>query len=190
MKIDVTHIIDYFSYNSTVVLSYFFICLFILIINKISKDRVNHFLVFRKGNILNPMNYIRLVASGLCHQDWSHFRNNFVMILLMGPMLEEKYGSIPLLQMIVATSIISGLFHLIFYKGGAIGASDNVYMMVALCSVTNITSGKIPITLFLIFFFYIADEIIKQFSNKKDHISHDSHIVGAICGFVYGYFLL
>lgn len=189
MKVDLMSFIDYFSYNSVVVLSYFFICLLVLILNTITRDRVNRFLVFRRSSLLNPMTYIRLVASGLCHKDWAHFRNNFITILLIGPLLEEKYGSINLLYMLLITTFVSSLVHLFIYDGGAIGASDNVYMLIVLCSIVNISDGKIPITLILIVLFYIVDEIIKQFSNKKDNISHDSHLVGAICGFIYGYFI-
>ena len=79
MKVDFLSYLDYFSYNSIVILSYFFICLIILIINYFSKDKLNSFLVFRRGSIFNPMNYIRLVASGFCHKDFEHFRNNFVI---------------------------------------------------------------------------------------------------------------
>ncbi len=181
--------INNFSYNSVVVLSYFLISLIVLILNTIFKGKVNKFLAIRKGSLLNPMTYIRLVTTGLCHSNWSHFRNNFIMILLIGPILEEKYGSIPILKMLIITTIISSLVHLFIYESSAIGASDNVYMLIVLCSVVNITEGKIPITLILIFLFYVADEIIKQFSNRKDNISHDSHIVGAICGFIFGYFI-
>lgn len=186
---DVLKYLNYFSYNSVVILSYFFICLFVLILNTISRDKVNRFLVSRRGSLLNPMTYIRLLSSGLCHKDWTHFRNNFITILLIGPMLEEKYGSINLLYMLIITTVVSSLVHLFLYDGGAIGASDNVYMLIVLCSIVNITNGKIPITLVLIFLFYVADEIIKQISGKNDNISHDSHIVGAICGFIFGYFI-
>ncbi len=186
---EVIKFFNYFSYNSVVILSYFLICLLVLLLNHFTKGKVNQFFVMRKGSILNPMNYIRLLTSGLCHKDWNHFRNNFITILLIGPMLEEKYGSIPLLQMLALTTIISSAVHLVFYKNGAVGASDNVFMLIVLCSIVNITDGKIPITLVLIFFFYVADEIIKQFSKKEDHVAHDSHIVGAILGFVYGYFI-
>ncbi len=189
MNIDLMHYIDYFSYNSVVILSYFFVCLLVLILNTITRDRINNFLVFRRGSLLNPMTYIRLVASGLCHKDWSHFRNNFITILLIGPLLEEKYGSVNLIYMLLITTFISSLVHLFIYDSGAIGASDNVYMLIVLCSIVNITDGKIPITLVLIVLFYIVDEVIKQFSNKKDNISHDSHLVGAVCGFIYGYFI-
>ncbi len=190
MKIDnIMDIANYFSYNSVVIISYFLICLLVLIIDTISKGKLNNFLTTRRGSLLNPMTYIRLVTSGLCHKDWTHFRNNFVMILLVGPLLEEKYGSIPMLEMIIITTIASSLVHLFIYENGAIGASDNVYMMVVLCSIVNISQGKIPVTLILIFLFYVADEIIKQIFKRNDNIAHDSHIVGAICGFIFGYFI-
>ncbi len=186
---EVMNILNCFSYNSVVILSYFFLCFFFLLLNHFTKGKANQFFVMRKGSIINPMNYIRLLTSGLCHKDWNHFRNNFITILLIGPMLEEKYGSIPLLQMLVLTTLISSAVHLVIYKHGAVGASDNVFMLIVLCSIVNITDGKIPITLVFIFFFYVADEIIKQFSKKNDHVAHDSHIVGALLGFLYGYFL-
>lgn len=189
MNIDFMEYINYFSYNSVVILSYFFICLLVLILNIITRDKINRFLVFRRGSLLNPMTYVRLIASGLCHKDWSHFRNNFITILLIGPLLEEKYGSINLLYMLLITTFVSSLVHLFIYDSGAIGASDNVYMLIVLCSIVNIKDGKIPITLILILLFYVVDEVIKQFSNKNDSISHDSHLIGALCGFIFGYFI-
>lgn len=110
------------------------------------------------------------------------------MILLIGPILEEKYGSMNLLYMLIITSVITGITHIIFYKTGTIGASDNVFMLVVLCSIVNLTTGKIPMTLVLILFFYVADEVFNLFK-RKDSISHDSHIVGAICGFIFGYII-
>lgn len=186
---ELTNIVNYFSYNSLVIISYFLICLIILILNIIFRGKVNKMLAVRRGNIFNPLNYIRLITTGLCHQDWNHFRNNFILILLVGPMLEEKYGSINLLVMILITTLISSLLHIIMHKSSAIGASDNVYMMIVLCSIVNITNGKIPITLILILLFYVADEIIKLLFKRRDNIAHDSHIIGAICGFIFGYFI-
>lgn len=189
MNIDFSSYLNYFSYNSVVILSYFFICLIILIVNYLLKDKLNNFLVFRRGNIFNPMNYIRIITSGFCHKDWEHFKNNFVIILLIGPLLEEKYGSINILYMILITSFVSSVFHLIFYNSVAIGASDNAYMFIVLCSIVNIGDGKIPITLLLIILFYVLDEFIMFVFHKKDNVSHDSHIIGAFLGFVFGYFI-
>ena len=185
----IINVASYFSYNSVIILSYFLICLCALLINFICKGRFNNYFSLKKGSFLNPMTYIRLVTTGICHNDWSHFRNNFVMILLIGPMLEEKYGSITLLKMLLLTTIFSSVIHLLFYKSSAIGASDNVYMLVVLCSIVNISNGKIPITLVLILLFYVADEIIKWLF-KKDNVAHDSHVIGAICGLIFGFLRL
>ena len=40
-----------------------------------------------------PMTYVRLFTHVLGHVDWEHFIGNMMYILLLGPMLEEKYGS-------------------------------------------------------------------------------------------------
>lgn len=190
MKVDkITDFTNYFSYNSVVILSFFFICLIVLILNYLLKNKVNEFFACRRGSIINPMTYIRMITCEFCHDGWSHFRNNFITILLIGPMLEEKYGSIHLLEMILITTLVTSIIHIIISKKASVGASDSVFMMITLASIVNISSGKIPITLILIFLFYVVDEIIKSLSHKKDNISHDAHIVGAILGIVFGYFI-
>ena len=190
MKVDkLSDFTDYFSYNSVVILSFFFICLIVLILNHLLQNKVNETFACRRGSLFNPMTYIRMITCEFCHEDWQHFHNNFITILLIGPMLEEKYGSINLLKMILITTVVSSIIHMIISKKGAIGASDSVFMMITLASIVNISNGKIPITLILIFFFYVADEIIKGLAHKKDNISHDSHIVGAILGIIFGYFI-
>jgi len=179
----------YFSFNATVTLTFFFICLFLLIIDKIFKGKVQEFLSVRRGNIFNPMTYIRFITCSFVHSNWTHFSSNFIYILLLGPMLEVKYGMINLIYMMLITTITSSLVHIIVSKKAAIGASDITFMMIILSSIVNIQSGKIPITLVLIILFYVVGEIIDTIS-KKDKISHLSHVVGAICGVVFGYYFL
>lgn len=124
----------------------------------------------------------------LGHADWNHFRNNFIYILLVGPMIEEKYGSLILLKMILFTAFITALINIIFSKKDILGASGIAFMLILLSSLVNIQSGKIPLTLILIFFFYVVSEVIDGIF-KKDNISHLSHLIGAVCGFIYGYYL-
>lgn len=178
-----------FSYHSMVTISYFLICFIVFVLNVLFKDKVTRFLKIRRGSIFNPMNYIRLVTSGFCHADFQHFRNNFIFILLLGPILEEKYGSLLFLEMILITTVASSIFHLLFYDSSAIGSSDLVYMMVVLCGIVCSFDGKIPITFVLLFLFFVFEEIVKMFFHKKnDQVGHDGHVIGAICGIVFGYF--
>ena len=59
-------------------------------------------------------------------------------------------------------------------------------MFIVMSSFVNIQTGKIPITLILIFIFYIVNEIIDGMF-KDDNVSHFGHIIGAICGAIFGF---
>ena len=61
-------------------------------------------------------------------------------------------------------------------------------MLIILSSFVNIEAGKVPVTLILICLFYVVKEIIQGLF-KKDDISHFGHLLGAICGFIFGYYI-
>lgn len=180
---------QYFSFQSYVIIGYFFLCFIIFIFNKISKDKVTSLLKIRRGHLLNPMNYIRLFTSGLCHSDFQHFRNNFIFILLLGPIIENKVGSLVMLEMILITTLVSSLFHLIFYDSSAIGASDVVYMMVVYLGLTSTFDNRIPLTFVFLFLFFVLGEIVLMFFHKRgDKTGHDGHVMGAVMGIIFTYF--
>lgn len=180
--------LEFFDYNSIVILSFFFISLIALLLNKITKGKSNKFLfISRRGSLFNPMTYIRMFTHILGHKNWEHFRNNFLYILLIGPMIEEKYGSINLLIMIIITAGITSIINMFITKNGILGASGISFMLILLSSLVNLQNGKIPLTLILIFIFYIASEIMDGMF-KKDNVSHLSHLLGAVCGFIYGFY--
>ena len=171
--------LNYFQYNSKVILTYFFLSLLALI----------YLFSSYRSSLFDPLTYFRLVFHSLGHKDWNHFTSNFLYILLIGPMIEEKYGSITLLKMIVLTSLITGIINSIIGKNSILGASGIVFMLIILSSLVNLQASKIPLTLILIFIFYIVDEI-RAGLFKKDNISHLSHIIGALCGGIYGFYFL
>ena len=176
------------QYNAVVILSYFFICLVILILDKLVQLILvnNLFSTGRNDSLLNPLTYFKLISHSLGHSSWDHLYNNFLKILLIGPLIEEKYGSLNLLIMIILTSLIIGIINRIFSKNRILGASGIAYMLIVLCSFVNIESGKIPITVVLIILFFVVDEIINLLKRKKDGISHLGHVTGAICGILLG----
>lgn len=181
-------IITKFDYNAPVILTYFFICLIILMIDKLCKEKFSatFFTTYKNDSLLNPLTYFKLISHSLGHADWDHLYSNFIKILLIGPLIEEKYGSINLLIAMILTSLIIGIVNKILGKGGILGASGVAYMLILLSSFVNMENGKIPITLTLIILFFVVDEVIKLFRRKKDGVSHLGHITGAICGVVFG----
>lgn len=183
-----SEVINKFDYNSKVILSFFFICLIIIVVDKITKGRLvnNLFSTGRNDALLNPLTYFKLISHSLGHSNWEHLYNNFLKILLIGPLIEEKYGSLNLLIMMILTSLVIGIINRIFTKNRILGASGIAYMLIVLCSFVNIESGKIPITVVLIILFFVVDEIINLLKKKKDGISHLGHVTGAICGILLG----
>lgn len=178
------------QYNSILILSYFFISLIALIINKLTAGASNKLLFSSyRSSLFNPLTYIRFFTHAIGHENWHHFSNNFLYILLIGPMIEEKYGTLNLLIMFLITAGVTGVINSIISKNIILGASGNVFMLIILSSFVNIQSGKIPLTLILIFVFYIINEIVDGIF-KTDRVSHLGHLLGAISGCVFGFLLL
>ena len=72
------------------------------------------------------MAYFRLVSHVIGHGSWEHLLGNFAIILLIGPILEEKYGSGQLLWMIFFTALVTGLVNTFFFPhspSGSLGHS-------------------------------------------------------------------
>ena len=60
-------------------------------------------------------------------------------------------------------------------------------MLILLSSFVNTREGKIPLTLILIIFLFVGREII-GIVFAKDNISQLTHIVGGLCGGIFGFY--
>ncbi len=177
-----------FDYNSKVILTYLFICLGVWLLNIITRGKTNKvFFENYRSNPLNPLTYIRMFTHCIGHKDLDHLISNFLYILLVGPMIEEKYGSINLIIMFAITSLVIALYNIIFTNNVVLGASGNVYMLIVLSSFTNISEGKIPLTLILILIFYVIGEVRRSILENKSKVYHDGHLIGALCGLIFGF---
>lgn len=136
-------------------------------------------------NFSSPAEYLLLLSFVLGHAGWAHLIGNFSFILLLGPILEEKYGSLSLLFMILVTAFVTGLINVLFLNTGLLGASGIAFMMILLISFTNIRSGEIPITFILIILIYVVQQVISAF--KPDNISEMAHLIGGVFGSLFGF---
>ncbi len=179
-----------FQYNSPVTLT-FALLSFLALLLGIATNGLTTGLLFSvyKSSFINPLTFVRLLGHVLGHADWSHFAANMVLFLVLGPMLEEKYGSKQLVEMIIITAVVSGLFYMIFFPNNAmLGASGIVFMMIVLSSAAGMKDGRIPITLLLVVVIYLGGELLESFG-KGDGIAHAAHIVGGLCGTGFGFLL-
>lgn len=133
----------------------------------------------------DPMQYLRMFTYIFGHKDITHYVNNFTTLILLGPILEEKYGSKQLACVIFITALVGGLVNILFTDSGVLGASGIVFLFIVLCSCTSVSSGKIPLTLVLVVVIYIGQEVLTGLT-VNDNISHLGHIVGGVCGIIFG----
>lgn len=176
------------KYNSPVVLTFALLCAATLAINYLTKGAGNQMLfVVRRGALTDPLTYVRLFTHVLGHSSLEHYAGNMMLFLLLGPMLEEKYGSRDLILVIVCTAFVTGLLHVILSPNtGLLGASGVVFAFIILASMTSFQAGEIPLTLILVVVMYIGREVVNGLS-VRDNISQMAHIVGGISGGVCGY---
>ncbi len=134
----------------------------------------------------NGGDWVRLFTHVIGHSGWNHLLGNFAFILLLGPILEEKHGSFPILLMITVTALVTGLINVLFSNYALLGASGVVFMMILLVSFTNFKNGEIPLTFLLIIALYVVREIIASFD--RDGIAQFAHVAGGTCGSLFGFF--
>lgn len=176
------------TYNSPVILTFMLVSLATLIVSYITGGKSNLLLfsVYR-SSLLNPLFYIRLFTHILGHSGIEHFVGNFMIILMIGPVLEEKYGSSRLIVMIVFTAFVTGLINVIFFPSTALlGASGIAFMLILLSGFANSKSGELPLTLIFVALLYLGQEIISGIT-AQDDISQITHIIGGFCGFGFGW---
>ena len=109
------------------------------------------------------------------------------MILLLGPMLEEKHRGKKILFVIAVTALATAVINAFFFPHVALcGASGVVFAFILLTSFTDFRSGEIPLTFILVALIYVGQEVVNAiFIN--DNVSQMAHIIGGGLGAVAGY---
>lgn len=170
------------TYNSPVVLTFTLAAVVVYILPNAVRD--SWFVA--RPHLDDIHGYVGLVTYILGHGNWQHLLSNFMLILLIGPILEERHGSIALLVMILITAIVGGLANLVLSSTGLLGASGVVFMMILLASMANVRAGEIPLTLIIIAVVFMGGELVAEF-RANDGISHTAHLVGGATGAAFGF---
>ena len=171
------------TYNAPVVLTFTLAAVVVFCLTRLITPMQSW---FQAGPYLDGIkSYVGLFSHILGHASWEHLLGNFMLILLIGPILEERHGSVPLLIMILRTALITGLANLAFSSGFLLGASGIVFMMILLASTANIRAGEIPLTFIAIALIYLGGEIVRAF--EDDQVSQMAHLLGGVTGAVFGF---
>ena len=171
--------------NAPITLMFVTICLMTIVLDNITNGASTETFFSTYGSSwYHPMTYVRLICHVFGHENLSHLISNSLYLLLLGPVLEEKYHE-KLITVIIVTAITTGIFHNVVEPDTMLlGSSGIVFAFILLASITGKENG-IPITLLLVAVLWLGQEIVTGIGSA-DNISQLTHIIGGISGTVLG----
>lgn len=175
-------------FNAPVILGFALLSALALLLGSLTHDATTYryFSVYR-APLTDILTYVRFFGHVLGHSGYEHYMGNMLLLLLVGPGIEEKYGHRTTALCIAATALVTGLVQFVFFPDTALlGASGVVFMMIVLSSFTEMGKEGIPFTLILVVIFYLGGELMDGLT-AADSISQLTHIVGGLCGLVFGF---
>ena len=178
------------TFNAPAVLWFVILCFGAMILNVLTGGLTNRLLFSTyRASLLNPLTWLRLFTHVLGHVSWQHFIGNMTYILLLGPMLEEKYGWRRLIGVMAVTAGITGVVHTVLFPGAALcGASGIVFAFILMTSFTGFREGELPVTVILTAAVFIGQQVYEGIF-VRDNVSNLTHILGGAVGGVTGYML-
>lgn len=185
------------TYNAPVILTFCFICTILFALDTYALKNIelikNYFTVPGSAKCPIPFNfksaidYIKLFTHVLGHSSWDHLLGNISFILLLGPLLEERYGSAMIALMITVTALVTGVLNACLIPSPLLGASGIAFMLILLSSFTTLSKNEIPLSFILVFILFLCSEI---FIKKNDtNISLLAHVAGGLCGSMFGFLI-
>lgn len=174
------------SFNAPVTLALTVAAIGAMVLSMLTEGKSTEafFSTYPEGGV-SALSLLRMLTHILGHAGWDHLLANFTLILILGPLLEEKYGSLALAAMIVITAFVTSLFNNLLFSTGLLGASGIVFMMILLSSFSNIKSGQIPVTFIIVVILFLGREVVAAF--HQDNISQFAHLAGGISGSIFGF---
>lgn len=175
-------------FNAPVVLTFALLALIVLLLDGATGgvSTFRYFSVYR-SSFSDPLTYVRMLGHVLGHTGYSHYMGNMLLLLLVGPTVESRYGSRATFFFILLTALVTGAVHFAFFPGSTLlGASGVVFMLIVLSSFTDTKRGGIPITMILVVALFLGREIIDCLV-VEDNVSQLTHIIGGACGLVFGF---
>ena len=172
-------------YNAPVTLTFALLCCAVMVADKLTNGATTQtFFTAYPGLKGPPLHYIQFFTYIFGHGSIAHLTGNLSLLLLIGPINEEKFGSGRIFEMILVTALLTAVLNAVFFNTGLLGASGIVFMLILLSSCANIRAGEIPLTLILVALLYLGNEIYSSLGS--DNISQFAHLTGGVVGALYG----
>ena len=129
--------------------------------------------------------YVSVLAYIFGHASFEHLLGNMALLLILGPIIELRYGTQRFVWMTIITAIVTGILHTLLWDNQLLGFSGVVFMYIVLSTLLNIRNREIPVTFILVVVLYFGMEIMA--SMKEEEVSHFAHLFGGAMGAFWGF---
>ncbi|MEE1182006.1 MAG: rhomboid family intramembrane serine protease [Treponema sp.] len=147
-------------------------------------------------NFKSAADFTGLIFYVFGNASWEMLFANLIVILLLGQILEERYGSLMLGLMMFISVLISGVLTVCVSTVPLSGAGCVIFMMAVLVSLTELTKKRIPLSCLLVFVLFLAFEIYRNTKGAAGSNAMQKvcgvliEMVGGICGSIFGFLVL
>ena len=177
-------------FNAPVTLVFVALCLIVRVIDSrtdLLASRTCCSLYFT--SFRDPLLYLSCFTYVLGHGNWIHLFGNMLLILLLGPMVEEHYGRWNTVLVILITAAVTAVLGLAFAPSAIIlGASGVVSAFLLIASLTLREDRTVPVTFILLALLYFGTEIYDAVT-VKDNVFQLGHVGGGVIGAALGFLL-
>ncbi len=168
------------KYDSQVVLTYVLLCFGATFLCLNYDGMLNTYFQTYRADLWQPVTYLRFFTYIFGHDSWDMVFENALYLLLLGPMLEDKYGSKTMIVLIVVAAFVTSLLNFIFFPGAVLYGSNGIVLaFIILTAIGGLISGSFPISLVVIAIVFFRQEILQNVI-RVSNMANIAPIVGSI----------
>ena len=131
------------------------------------------------------ISYPRLIFYIFSTKSISMLLANTIFILMLGPSMEERYGSVVVGIMIAVSALFAGVLNACFCKTSLQGGAPIVFMMIFLNAFMTFTKKKLPISFICVIAMYIAFQCVQQGAGGV--VGVIINVAGGLCGSLFAF---
>ena len=136
----------------------------------------------------NPLSYLRLFTYVLGAASGEILVCNMIFVLLLGPSMEERYGTVVIAIMTFVSALFSGVLNACFCKSSLQGCEAIIFMMIFLNSFVSLSKKKIPFSFVLVFILFVLRGIFAvDFKTASSAIQIIINVAGGLCGSLFAF---
>ena len=175
------------KYNAPITLTFALLSLLALALNELTDGwTTQNLFSFYKSPLSDYLTFPRAILHVLGNTSLTACTANIIVLLVIGPAAEERFGSAKVLFAILLTAIAGSLLVWFFFPEASImGANGVLFMMMVLASFASMRGGAVPITLLLVLILFLGSEVVQTISGAAG-LPELTHIVGGAIGLLLG----